>query len=219
MSLRDKLKGMPSGPTDDMRLAGDLASQRAAQKTRDELTKIGAEVGMGELTIRAKYKIEVIFGENRTLQGPNIITLKLWESGRRLNGGGDDLAFWCMNEKGTQGCGKIITSDHIKNGIGFCPHCKMGVNARLLVDGRVGVWATKNLSVILEKLFRELDSSADIYVKYHKKDPRFIAMMKADGPETAKRLKGMHIYPLKNILKDTANGSSLSNRFNAFLTS
>lgn len=218
MSIRDKLKAI--GPTEEMRRFGDMAAARAAQKTRDEIIKTGAEVGLKDLSVRAKYKIEIIFGEGRTTMGPNPIVMKVWESGKRLNGGGDELAFWCLNEDGSQGCGKIITAQHIKNGIGFCPHCKMGVNARLIADGRVGVWSTKNLAAVLEQVFRkDLDSDADIYLKYHKTDPRFIAMMKAEGPAVAQRLKGMHIYPLKNILRDTAHGASLSGRFFAFLTS
>jgi len=219
MGVREMLKLPESGPSDEMRRAGDITSQRAAQKSRDELVKTGAEVGMGELTIRAKFKIEVLFGADRTMNGPNTVVVKLWESGRRLNGGGDDLAFWCMNADATQGCGKIITSNYLKGGVGFCPHCKKGVNANLLVDGRVGSWSTKNLSIVLEKLFRELDSSADIYVKYHRFDARYLAMEKAKGPEVAKRLKGMHIYPLKNILRDTAHGAALAGRIQVFLTS
>jgi hypothetical protein len=44
-------------------------------------------------------------------------------------------------------------------------------------------------------------------------------MEQAKGPEAAARLKGMHIYPLKNILKDTAHGADLTKRFLTFLTS
>lgn len=220
MGVREKLVLPigPGGPSDDMRRVGDLTAARAAQKTRDEITKTGAEVGLKDLAVRAKFKIEITFGADRTTMGPNTVQMKIWESGKRLNGGGDDQAFWCLNKDGTQGCGKIFTSEHVKNGIGFCPHCKMGVNASMLVDGRVGLFSTKTLAAVLEQTFRELQSDADIYVKYHKYDARFIAMMKDKGHETAKRLKGMHIYPLKNILKDTAHGASISKRFFAFLT-
>jgi hypothetical protein len=220
MGVRDLLKLPESGPTDDMRRAGDMAAMRAAQKSRDEITKMGSEVGLSsEPVVRAKFKIEVLFGKDRTMHGPNTVVVKLWESGRRLNGGGDDLAFWCMNENGTEGCGKIITSNYIKGGVAMCPHCQRAINADLLVDGRVGSWSTKNLAVVLEQLFRELESNADIYLKYHRLDARYLAMEKAKGPEVAKRLKGMHIYPLKNILRDTAHGASLSGRIHAFLTS
>lgn len=220
MGVREMLKLPEAGPSDHMRQAGDMAAMRAAQRSRDEITKMGSEVGLStEPVVRAKYKIEVLFGKDRTMQGPNTVVVKLWESGRRLNGGGDDLAFWCLNEAGDQGCGRIITSNYIRGGVAYCPHCKRGINAEKLVDGRVGSWSTKNLSVVLEQLFRELESNADIYLKYHRFDARYLAMEKAKGPEVAKRLKGMHIYPLKNILRDTAHGASLAGRIQAFLTS
>ena len=84
---------------------------------------------------------------------------------------------------------------------------------------RIGKPTTKNLALYIEKLFRELGSNADIYLKFHKTDIRYIALERAKGPEVARRLKGMHIYALKNIIKDTSSGAALVGRFMAFLTS
>lgn len=223
MGVRELLS-LPSdkapGLTSDMRLAGDLAAQRAAQKTRDELTNQGKESGLVKEK-RAAFKIEVTFGVGRTTKGPNLLGIQVWESGKRLNGGGDDLSFWCLsnNKKNPAGCGGIITSQYIKGGIAYCPHCEKGVNANLLTNMKIGRVGTKNLADLLEKLFRQLDSNADIYLKYHKTDIRYAAMEQAKGVAVARRLRGMHIYPLKNILKDTAHGASVSGRFLAFLTS
>lgn len=169
--------------------------------------------------IRAKYKIEVTFSKGRTSLGPNLVGIQIWESGRRLSGGGDDLAFWCRSTETEEGCWGIITSDFIRGGIALCPTCKKASNADLLTNMKIGRVSTKNLVNDLEKLFRFLDSNADIYLKFHKSDIRYIAMERAKGPEVARRLKGMHIYPLKNILSDTSHGASLTGRFTAFLTS
>lgn len=204
---------IPIGPTPEMRDFAERLDRSSTGKPVD-----GKEVGLSN-EMRAKFKIEVTFGEGRTSAGPNLVGIQVWESGRRLNGGGDDLAFWCRSIKDDIGCWGIITSDNIRGGIAICPSCQKGVNANLLTNMKIGRVTTRNLSADLVKLFRDLGSNADIYLKYHKTDIRFAAMERAKGPAVARRLKGMHIYPLKNILKDTAHGAELSGRFHAFLTS
>jgi hypothetical protein len=42
-------------------------------------------------------------------------------------------------------------------------------------------------------------------------------MGKAMDVKTAREKKGLTIYPWKNILQDTAAGTSLENRFKAFI--
>lgn len=223
-SIRSQMKGISQnyddagGPTEHMRVVGDLAASRAAQKTRDELTKQGAETGLKE-QLRAKFKIEVTFGPKRTIPGPNLLGIQIWESGKRLNGGGDDLSFWCLSRKSNEGCGSVITSDNIRGGIAVCPSCQRMVNAELLTNMKIGKITTKDLSVVIEKIFRGLGHNADIYLKYDQQDIRVLAMERQKGRNVARRLKGMHIYPLRNILKDTANGASLAPRILAFLTS
>jgi hypothetical protein len=177
--------------------------------------------------IRAKYKIEVTFAgpdekthyKGRTVKGPNRLGVRIWESGKRFHGGGDELAFWCLSEDGSKGCGKVIPSDCIRGGVALCPHCNRAVNAELLTDERVGFFSSQSLAQELTKLFRELGSNADIYLKYHKTDIHYIAMERDRGPDVAARLKGMHIYPLKNILVDTSNGADVTKRFYAFVCS
>lgn len=172
--------------------------------------------------IRAKWKIELTFGKNRTSQGPNAVGIQVWESGKHFHGGGDALAFFCKDNRDGQdsGCWGVIPQDNInKAGIAYCPNCQLAINAELLTNMKRGLVTTQALVDEVERLFRQLGSNADIYVKYHKLDARYIAMERAKGPHVAARLKGMHIYPLKNILKDTASGASLAGRFKAFLTS
>lgn len=169
--------------------------------------------------IRAKYKIEITFEKGRTMKGPNLLGIQVWESGKRFHGGGDDLAFFCLNEEGDAGCGGVITSDCIKGDIAMCPHCNRGIKSEALTNILVGRVTSQNLAKKVEKLFHQLNDSADIYLKYHKTDVRYIAMERAKGPDVAKRLKGMHIYLLKAIIADTSHGASLIGRIQAFLTS
>jgi len=171
--------------------------------------------------IRARYKIEVTFGPYRTTAGPNLVGVQLWESGKHFHGGGDELMYWCKdNREGhDEGCWAPISGQNLKAGFAFCSNCQRTVNADLLTNMKVGRVTTKNLSEELVKLFRQLNSSADIYLKFHQTDIRFQAMERSKGPAVARRLKGMHIYPLKNILTDTMHGADLGKRFYAFLTS
>jgi hypothetical protein len=191
-----------------------LQSLNKEKKTDTELEK---NLG-GELV--AKYKIEVTFVKNRTLTGLNHVGIQIWESGKRFHGGGDELMFWCKDnrEDHDDGCWAPIPGDCIRGEVAICPNCHMAVNSSLLTNMKIGHVYADSLAKELAKIFRSLNSNADIYLKFHKTDIRYIAMERDKGPEVAKRLKGMAIYPLKNIVKDTQHGADLSKRFKAFIT-
>lgn len=169
--------------------------------------------------IRAKYKIEVLFGPQRTILGPNLCGVQVWESGKKLHGGGDELAFWCLSNDGMNlGCGNIITGDSIKGGMALCPSCGKMINARMLTTMKAGRMTSKDLAKNLEKMFHTLNSNADIYLKYDQTDVRYLTVLKMKGQREARRLRGLHIYPLKNILKETAGGANIGDRIFSFLT-
>ena len=198
------------------------AREDAAFKNRKEITPEEAEKTLGlAKELRAKYKIEVTFVEGRTMHGPNKCGIQLWESGKRFHGGGDELMYWCKDNRDGEngGCWGAITGDCIKGGVAYCTHCNRAVNPEYLTNMKIGNVTSQNLAKELVKLFRQLDSNADIYIKYHKTDVHYVAMEAAKGPDVARRLKGMHIYTLRNIVTDTAAGADLGKRFFAFLTS
>jgi uncharacterized pyridoxamine 5'-phosphate oxidase family protein len=82
----------------------------------------------------------------------------------------------------------------------------------------LGKLPTTKLAEKVAKLFRQLKEDADIYVVYHPTDMRSVMtsqaanMEKTDAPRAKRALT---IYPLKNIIKDTLNGSSVESRFEA----
>lgn len=192
------------------------AAAASVNKSSDELADA---LGIKD-EMRAKYKIEVTFGPKRTTQGPNRVAIQIWESGKRLHGGGDELMFFCKDNRAghDEGCWAPIPADQIKGGVAYCIKCAKAINAEYLTNMKVGYTSTRFLCTEIAKLFHQLNSNADIYLKFHKSDIRYRAMLKAKGEEVARRLKGMHIYPLKNILKDTSNGAGLENRLFAFVT-
>lgn len=194
-----------------------LAELRAKKNKAVAETDVHADLGSKELP--AKYKIEVYFGPERTLNGPNVVKISFWESGRRLHGGGDDLMFMCRsNDDSGQGCGAIFSSDCVSGAAAICPKCQKALNRELCARGLVGKKTTKELAENLAAFWYKLDSNADIYCKYDRADIRYVAIEKSMGTAKARQLKGLSIYPLKNLLTDTANGASLSDRIYAFLT-
>lgn len=202
--------------SEETRAAHEAAMVRAEKAGLDRETE--AVLINGEL--RAKWKIEVTFLRNRTPRGLNAYGVRVWESGRALNGEGDVLAFWCLNADpdSNDGCRSIISSDFIKAGVAFCPYCKRTIRADMLTDMVGGNVYVDALARYIASLFRKLNSSADIYLKFHKEDPRYLAMAQAKGVKKASDLKGLHIYPLKNIIKDTSAGADIVRRIQAFLS-
>lgn len=194
------------------------AAQRSLEKefTPDKETALI----MGYDGLRAGYKIELTFGPKRTSQGPNSVCIQMWESGKRFDGGGDDRMFWCrdVEQDSNLGCGKPIPSGSIHAGIAVCPSCQMGIRADRLTGEQFHMITTQNLALKLESIFHDLKDNADIYCKYHPTDIRYQAVLRERGFEKARQLKGLSIYPLKNIVKDTSAGATLAARFRAFLS-
>lgn len=211
-----------SGPVPDT-IRDQVAEQEGRNAARAAAGE-GNEVSpvLERSNIRAKWKIEITYGPRRTVQGPNAVGIQVWESGRHFNGGGDALAFFCKdNREGhDDGCWGVIPQDNVDaRGVAYCPHCERAVNAELLTNMKKGMVTSQNLALELADLFRKLESNADLLIKYHMTDPRYIAMERAKGPDVARRLKGMHMYRLAAIIRDTAAGADIVKRFHAFITS
>jgi hypothetical protein len=170
-----------------------------------------------EKDIRARYKIEIKFEQNRTTAGLNKIMWQVFESGKHLHGGGDELLYWCQSRKGDEGCKAPISGSSIFHGRAYCSNCKALVNAELLTAQFFCVTYVHKLGDYMANLWRtKLDCSADIYVKFHPDDWRYKAMELKIGADRARELQGLLIYPLANILKDTAAGASLTDQFTKF---
>ena len=185
---------------------------------------------------KAKYKIEVHFGKNRTTSGPNVGGISVYESGNRLDGEGDELMYMCAERdkglalnapgmkdgkitKGQHGCGGFIPGGLLKTGYAACPHCENIVVSENLTSVILFNLTTEVLAEKLVRYFNQLEFNADVYLKYHPTDIRYTALVDAHGLDKGRMLRGLTIYPLKNIIKDTTAGSSLKSRFTALLSS
>jgi len=192
----------------------------------------------------AKYKIELHFGRKRssTPSVANAGCILIWESGRRLHGGGDEKMYWC----GYKDCGKPMSSDNFGYMHTVCPTCKRELfldpegkkehvdylkNAHqplnnierlpFVVGERLFRLSNEKVADLLVKTYHELGDCADIYVKYHPLDVRYDpvhASVDAADKLTNVRIRRVPlIYTWKNVLHDTLAGADLHQRFVAML--
>tara|TARA_B100000214_G_C23873788_1_gene583938 strand:- start:412 stop:996 length:585 start_codon:yes stop_codon:yes gene_type:complete len=187
----------------------------------------------------AKYKIELHFNKGRTTSGPNVAAITIFQSGCRLNGEGDELVYICAERdrglalnapgvkdraiiKGYAGCGKIIEGDNIKGGVALCRGCVGGKDNMIASENLTSTLlvnlTTEKLSVMVADIFRRLNSDADIYIKYHPTDLRVEAMNNVHNLDKGRMSRGLTIYPLANIVKDTIDGTSVETRFKALFS-
>lgn len=182
--------------------------KRLDAKTEDQITEAG---------IRARFKIEIKFREERSMLDDISVGWQVYESGKHLHGGGDELVYWCISTNDSdKGCGAPIIGSNIIQGVALCMGCSRQINAAMLTSNFVIRMTIRKLAQETAKLWRKLNGSADIYCKFNREDIRYKILEKKVGSDEARKLQGLFIYPLANIIKDTAAGSSLESRFEAF---
>lgn len=173
---------------------------------------------------KAKYKIEVIFPPSRKNVNVTACAVTTFKSGKKLHGGGDELLYLCRNEKDAKiGCGNVLKGDLMlsqghdgPSSVYYCEKCKKYVNRELCASTLLYKLPIKTIAANIYKLFRQLDSNADIYLKYTRSDIRAAN----SSPQKMAQLPTKTeyaIYTLKNIIKDTSNDSQVINKIEAFL--
>jgi len=208
--------------------ADEILSQRINEAAEEESKKKKE---------KAKYKIQISFVSDRKLHDACSYTISFWESGLRMHGGGDEMMFICRRHEdapkviplevagpkanvGPRGCGMLIPGGLAEmSGIIVCPHCQTAHRTDQIGDSVFYKTPISSAAKVLAEWWRKLDRNADIYVKFSPTDPRTKLMMQSEGFRRARELKGLTIYPLKNIIRDTVGGSTLESRFEALLTS
>lgn len=222
--------------------ADDLVS---VGRPRPKLTEADIKAIQEEQKDKARYKIEVMFSRHRSsfLNKPSPLMLLIWESGKRLHGGGDQKMYWC----GYEDCSKPITSDDFAYMHVVCRHCQRelfldpeakaahvrslrregrrsdGLDALPYVVGeKLANLTPPKLAELLERTWYALDGQADIYVKYSPYEIRYDKLHETtsdmDRLEKARVQRQPLIYTLRSIRKDLANGADLRARFLAMIT-
>lgn len=172
----------------------------------------------------AKYKIEVKFNKDRTVQGPNALKIEFWESALKTHGGGDELMFICMNHRNMrEGCGAIFGQEFVRGGMALCPKCHRMVNASLLANrlerDDAHKLTSRELAKVLAKFWMKLGGNCDIYLKFHPEDAQPKPFYESQSGALRKKPEyGKALYPLKRILTDTSTGVSLEQAIYNFMT-
>lgn len=173
---------------------------------------------------QARFKLEVFFqgGPRRNVAVRGVIAC--WTNGGYLNGGGDASVYLCPQELGPeQVCMAPLDLQFVAGGHVVCTRCRRVSKTDSLIGQIVNEVPLTRWAEILVRLFHVLECSADLRICVERGSLRL-----ATGLETLKNRGGEEYaavaakrewmtYPLANIIKDTASGSGLEQRFRAFL--
>lgn len=193
---------------------------------------------------KAKYKIEIMFHRRRSSlpHKPTAVLIQIWESGRRLHGGGDDKMYWC----GYPDCKKPIPSDDFALMHVVCRHCQReqfpepatkqqhinylkregqplkDIEHLPCVVGEILANLTPGkLADFVTRTWYDLGGEADVYFKYSPHEIRYDKLNETskdmDNLDRVRIQRTPGIYTLASIRKDIANGADLRSRFLAMI--
>ena len=155
----------------------------------------------------AKYKLEIMFGEERSNLKPTTGVLSFWGNGTKLHGGGDEKLYLCPgNRLLRNGCACIL-HDAFNDGTGIiCPNCGSKwlheqVTGELFFRLPMVKWAD-----VLCRYFAHFEHNCDLYLKHAPTDIRSVSLVQAQHAtwQGTKRLdatrqhRARYIYPLRN---------------------
>lgn len=242
-AARDKIMSLSSAPMpgepEDVPASPGEEAERSALFQRLLAMESEEMLERARKFSRAKWKIQVWIKSGRSINKPLAFTISFWESGKRLHGGGDESAFICRrgpqapkparppflavgkspfpSEASVDGCDGVIPGELAAGGYVVCPHCGVRWDTEHIGDSLFYRVPVEIAATLITEWFRKLGSSCDIYLKFRDEDIRTKMMARDFGVHTARRLKGMCIYPLLHIIEDTAGGATLESRFKAML--
>lgn len=174
----------------------------------------------------ARYKLEVMFGKERSLVNPTSGMVSFWESGKMLHGGGDSKLYICPQKSRGEGTchAWIPDSSHMPGGI-VCGYCGSMWKGPELIGEIFARLTMQNWTKVLLKYFLRMDMNADIRIKYpvqvlHKvTEQETLRDRGGELLEKARTERVSVVYPLSRIIKDTSSGATLEDCIKKFLTS
>ncbi len=190
-----------------------------------ELEKLMASMLGGEL--KANYKIEVIFGDDRSISKPFGGMVSIWTNGGFMHGGGDEAVYLCANEiEPSKFCAEPIRLAFISKTFAICPRCKTVVDPKELAGQIYYKLTVQGWVEVLVRAFKRLECSADIRIGHFQGDIRRATLEEQTKDHRGEKIHKVYnaqkfaTYPLRNIVKDTSSSSStLQSRVRAFLLS
>lgn len=212
----------PEGVYDMAALAG---TTEISPEMEEKLKALNISTHLSDAT----FKLEVYFagGPRKNVDVTGILTA--WTNGGFLNGGGDQIVYFCpkMHDIGSgnkRTCLTPIDVQFATSQHAVCPTCR-GVSKPVDLVGQILAkvpmqrWAT-----YITKFFHVLGCSADIRICVAKGESmRVAADAETERERGGERYNAVYAarewitYPLSTIVKDTSTGSTLETRIKAFL--
>lgn len=175
-----------------------------------------------DTTLRAKFKIELMCGSNRSTDKPFHGSIVVFRSGTALHGGGDEVVYPCANPL----CPGFIPPELIMTSVGRagCPKCQSIWSQDQLKEMFLATLPAQKWALVLARFFVRLGHDADLYLKSAPIDIRKSAMSEKEKDQggmqlaVARTRRQPVIYPLDRIYKDLSGGAEIERCFRAFVT-
>lgn len=208
---------LPAGVYDMAALQQELSPELEA--------KVNAAVAkLDPRETKAQFKLEVFFKGGPSRKGPVRGVVSFWTNGGYLHGGGDAAIYLCP-QYGDNGepCAGLIDAQFILPKQAVCPKCRRASKAIDLVGQLVIENTTQRWARLFVKFFHILECNADVSISIERESMQKAALEEREKPrggEGYARVLAKReciTYSLANIIKDTASGAGLEERFRAFL--
>lgn len=175
----------------------------------------------------ARYVLEILFTDDRSLHKPFGGMLMVWTNGGYAHGGGDEKVYLCPHKVDKNGqtkhCGAPIPPSLVMHGLAACAVCKNPSHDKDLVGEVFFRIPMVSWAKVVERYFYRLDCQADIRIGILKGDLHAAAISeqerenRGDKLETVRKEREWVKYSLPALIKDGTSGASLNSRFSAFL--
>jgi len=220
---------MPKASAQEIKYGEDNPIESAPELTEEDKHGMQQRIAALDKILtqeqRAKYRIELFFGKARSNKYPIPGCLSFWESGSMLHGGGDAKVYFCPSKQLKRGtCEAIIPFAMNAYGFLVCPSCQTTWQGGDVIGEVLGRHSMNDWARLVFMYYTRLGLNSDISLKYAPDDIRYAAHLEQErdrgGEKLAKSRAARipNVYPLRNIIKDTAAGADLLKRFYAFLT-
>jgi hypothetical protein len=167
--------------------------------------------------IRATYKLEFLFGKERSIHTHFPGSVTIHRAGALGSGGGDEPVRACPDRQ----CPGIIPAALISYSLNrvVCPSCRRVYKASALGDILLYRLPYQKWATVMARFFVRLNTDADIYMKTPREsihDSTIKEQLHNYGGELMRRERRLWVrlyYPLERIYQDLSSGADMEKTF------
>lgn len=184
--------------------------------------------------VNGTFRIEVVYEYRRSAQKRCVALINVYRSNRERTLDMDQPLFFCSMSPDddsevdqTLGCGSVLTGDELMATLEggsiakvlWCGTCNRYINRMVLCSSLFMNNEPKIVAERVYKLFRELNSDADIVLTHHKGNMKKAQEdLKGNSLTNIRAQRERALYPLRNIIKDVNSGGSIARKIEDFLS-